>query len=130
MIIDSSALVAIIRREPEAHEFKDRLATSGRSRMSAATYLETGLVLKGAPPHGQLDLLDELVARSGIEIEPFTMEQARWALIAFQRFGKGNHPARLNFGDCISYALAAQTGEPLLFKGQDFARTDIPSALD
>ena len=96
--------------------------------MSAATYLELSIVMenKGGPRAGYE--LDELIAQTDVEIVPVTLEQAEAARVAWRRFGKGNHPARLNFGDCFSYALAKTAGEPLLFKGNDFSQTDIEPA--
>lgn len=128
MIVDTSALIAIILEEPGADIFAERLAAS-QCRLSAVSYFEAGMVLKGPPPVGQSHRLDALLTEIGAEIEPFTHDHARRALAAFQRFGKEFHPARLNFGDCIAYALAVETGEPLLYKGQAFARTDVISAL-
>ena len=96
--------------------------------MSAATLLELTIVIenKGGPKAGYE--LDEFMAKSDFEIVPLTLEQTEAARVAWRRFGKGNHPARLNFGDCFSYALAKTTGEPLLFKGNDFSQTDIEPA--
>ncbi len=128
MIVDSSALIAILLDEPGADTLLLCLASS-RARISAATYLETGMVLKGYPPTGRAHLLDRLLEENRVGVEPFTEQQAKIAVMAFQQFGKGIHPARLNFGDCIAYALSVQTGEPLLYKGDDFARTDIVSAV-
>lgn len=128
MIVDSSAIVAILLREADSDDLADKLTTALPLRMSAATYLEVSIVMenKGGPRAGYE--LDDLIAKTEIEIIPFTIEQAEAARAAWRRFGKGNHPARLNFGDCFSYALAKTTGEPLLFKGNDFSQTDIQPA--
>jgi ribonuclease VapC len=127
MIIDSSALVAIVREEAEADPFLS-LMENGRVplRMSAGSYLETGIVIDGAKKSDYSDRFDELVERLGIEIIPVTAEHARIARRAYREFGKGSgHAAQLNFGDCFAYALSWESGEPLLFKGQDFNHTDI-----
>ena len=128
MIVDSSAVVAILMRESDADHLANKLTGAPRLRMSAATYLELFIVMenKGGAKAGYE--LDDFIAKIQIEIIPFTLEQAEAARVAWRRFGKGNHPARLNFGDCFSYALAKTTGEPLLFKGNDFAQTDIQPA--
>jgi ribonuclease VapC len=130
MIADSSAVIAILHREPEARNFLRALSVAPICRISAATYLETGVVLVRREPTGMArEALDTLIVDHGIVIEPVTREQARIALDAFGRFGKGSgHPASLNYGDCFSYALAKDTGEPLLFKGNDFSQTDLVPA--
>ncbi len=125
MIIDSSALLAIFFEEEDAARFATRCAEPIRKRMSAATYLECAIKLDnnsgGAPVE-----LDEYLELAGVEVVPVTPAQARIARRAHQRFGKGRHPAALSFGDCFVYALAVETGEPLLFKGDDFTLTDLP----
>jgi ribonuclease VapC len=128
MVIDSSVVVAIVFRETDALLLANRIAEDDVRLMSAASYLETGIVVDGAPNKAKGDVLDFVLQRLHIQIEPVTPEQARLAREAYRRYGRGNHPARLNFGDCFAYALAKATGEPLLFKGDDFARTDIPAA--
>lgn len=95
--------------------------------MSAGTLLEAGIVAEASGP-GRADDLDDLIAHYKIDIVPFTASQAALARQAFRTYGKGRHAARLNFGDCISYALARESGEPLLFKGDDFAQTDVEAA--
>ena len=128
MIIDSSALVAILIEEPEALRLTTAIATSATRFLPASCLLETSMILLGRRgPQGPHDL-DLFVYRGSIEIAPFTESQAHIARIAFGRYGKGRHPAGLNFGDCMSYALAKETGEDLLFKGTDFAQTDIAVA--
>jgi ribonuclease VapC len=129
MVIDTSALIAILLNEPEAVRFADALASDVRRLLSAASALETGIVIearKGSAGGRELDLL---LHRARIEVVPLTVSHVEIARDARRRFGRGNHPAGLNFGDCCAYALAQSSGEPLLFKGQDFAGTDIRSVL-
>ena len=122
MILDSSAVVAVIRLEPEGGAFELAIERSRSIALSAASMLETALVLGPA-----LDLtLDRFLEIAGISVEPVTESQARLARLAYRRYGRGTgHPARLNYGDCFSYALAMERMEPLLFKGDDFGRTDV-----
>ena len=128
MIIDSSAVVAILLHESDADCLATKLTEAPRPRMSAATLLELTIVMenKGGPRAGYE--LDDFITQTEVEIVPVTLDQAETARVAWRRFGKGNHPAHLNFGDCFSYALSKTTGEPLLFKGNDFAQTDIKPA--
>lgn len=128
MIVDSSAVVAILRKEPEALRLVTAIADSPVCRLPASCFLETSMLILGRDGEDGLRDLDLLIARSRIEIVPFTEAQAWLAREAFKRFGKGRHPAKLNFGDCMSYALAKETGEELLFKGIDFSLTDIAVA--
>ena len=131
MIIDSSAIVAIVRDEPDASALSETLLRAGRVRISAATYLETSIVVEARRDPVAVRVVDTILDRFGIELEAFTAEHAEIARAAYRDFGRGSgHPARLNFGDCISYALAKATGEPLLYKGDDFGHTDIRSALE
>jgi len=126
MIIDTSAIVAILRQEPEARRFAEAIEAAPVRRISATTYVEIGAVIDGARDPVASRLVDEVLATAGIIIEPVTAAQARIAREAYRDFGKGSgHAAGLNFGDCFAYALAKATGEPLLFKGDDFAKTDI-----
>ncbi len=126
MIVDASALVAILRDEPDGEDFRGLLAAADSSRMSAATLLETAIVIDSTREPRLSRLLDEFLLRSGISIAPVTESQARIAREAYRDFGRGSgHPARLNFGDCFSYALAKDVDEPLLFKGDDFHHTDV-----
>ncbi len=129
MIVDSSALIAILRREPEAARFARILDETDVLSCSAATYLETAIVVDSRrDPIANLTL-DDLIARAGIMIEPFTEAQAQIARQAYRDYGKGSgHPANLNFGDCFAYALARAKREPLLYKGDDFIHTDIRPA--
>lgn len=130
MIVDSSAMVAIIRGERDGSRLAARLSESDSARMSAATLVELSIVIDRDSSPNSAALLDELFDRSGIEVVPFTAEHARIARRAYQEFGKGSgHRAGLNFGDCFAYALAKQSGGPLLFKGDDFSHTDIVPAL-
>jgi ribonuclease VapC len=129
MIVDSSVLVAIVLVEPGWEKLRDCLASAGRCAVSAVSLLEAGMVLESRlGPAGAVQL-DDLVLDAGLEVAPFDEAQSRLAREAFRRFGRGRHPAGLNFGDCCVYALARKLGEPLLFKGLDFARTDVQPAL-
>ena len=126
MIVDTSALVALLRDEPEAAAFARLLREAPRRLLSAASYVELAAVVDGRGDPVLSGVLDAWLAAWGIEVEPLTVEQARIARTAYQQFGRGSgHPARLNLGDCFAYALARNAGEPLLFKGADFALTDI-----
>lgn len=128
MIVDSSALVAILRDEPERELFTQMLLREP-SRISAANLLEAAIVADSSRV-GAGTRLDRIVEIAGIHVEPVTHAHVQSARIAFRRYGRGSgSPARLNFGDCFAYALAATTGEPLLFKGNDFTHTDILQAI-
>jgi ribonuclease VapC len=128
MIVDSSALIAILFKEPEAARFADAIGESALRWLPASCFLEASMLLLGVHGEdGQRDL-DLLIARFHMDIIPFTESQARLAREAFKHYGKGRHPAKLNFGDCMSYAVARETGEELLFKGTDFGQTDINAA--
>ena len=130
MIVDTSAIVAILRGETDADVFIDALATSTDPSMSAATFLEVAIVVDASRDPVLSGRLDDLVAAATIRIQAVTKEHAELARRAYRDFGKGSgHPAGLNFGDCFTYALARATGEPLLFKGDDFGRTDVMAAL-
>lgn len=128
MIIDTSAVLAVLLGEPDAERYEDAIATAWPRRMSVVALLEAAMVVesRGGAVAGQQ--LDVLLEKAAVELVPVTSEHANVARRAWRRFGKGNHPAALNFGDCFAYALAETTGEPLLFKGEDFARTDIEAA--
>jgi ribonuclease VapC len=126
MIVDSSAVVGILNGEPDAEALSDALVSARNGRMSAATLVELYVVIDGKRDPVRSARLDELLSRSDVEIVDVTAEQAHIARAAYRDFGRGSgHPARLNFGDCFSYALARATGEPLLFKGDDFVDTDL-----
>lgn len=129
MIVDTSALVAIFRNESDAEEFARLIIAAPTCRLSVANQLELALVIEGQMGAEGSRWVDQFINLANIVIEPVTLEQGRFARLAFLDFGKGRHPARLNFGDCFAYALARAMGEPLLFKGNDFALTDIQSAL-
>ena len=128
MIIDTSAALAILFDEPDAERFARAIATASSRRMSTATLLETAIVLESRSGSAAAHELDAFLQQAQIDLEPVTIEQAQTARQAWRRFGKGNHPAGLNFGDCFAYALAKATREPLLFKGRDFQLTDISAA--
>ncbi len=128
MVIDSSALVAILVGEPEKTAFNERIEADPVRLMSAANYLEAAIVIDDRFGYEGGRDLRLFLAEAGIVIEPVTAEQAEIAREAYRRYGKGNHPAGLNYGDCFAYALAKATGEPLLFKGTDFGRTDLAPA--
>ena len=128
MIVDTSAVLAVLFGEPDAERYERAIAAAARCRMSAANFFEASMVVEGrAGTAGGRDL-DYLMERGPIQLEPVTPDQAHAARRAWRRFGKGNHPAGLNFGDCFAYALAEVTREPLLFKGDDFALTDVEVA--
>lgn len=128
MVIDTSAIVAIALNEPEAPSFEQRIADDPIRLISAATVLEAAMVLETRLGEAGGSELDLWLSKAGVEIIAVEAEHADQARRAWRRFGKGRHPAGLNFGDCFSYAVAALTGEPLLFKGDDFVRTDIKAA--
>ena len=129
MIVDTSALVAILRDEPEARRFAIALANAQKRRISAANFLETAIAIDGSRDPVASRLFDDLLRESRIQIETVTEEQVRIAREAYRDFGRGSgHAAALNFGDCFAYALARTSGEPLLFKGRDFAHTGVPVA--
>jgi ribonuclease VapC len=128
MVIDSSALLAIIFEEPDASIYLSAILNSDNCLVSAASLVETSMVSLRLRSPDPIALLDDLVNRTETIVAPVDHEQALLAREAFRRFGKGRHKAGLNFGDCFAYALAKQTGEPLLYKGSDFSLTDIVSA--
>jgi len=128
MVIDSSALIAVVRREPEGERFLRIMYEAFPLRVAASTVVEASVVMLSRFGDDGLSDLESLLRETSVEIMPFTAIQAKLAIDAFRRYGKGRHPAGLNFGDCFSYALAKATGEPLLFKGDDFSQTDIKRA--
>ena len=131
MVIDTSAVVAILRQEPGAEGLLSRLIAAGSRRISAASLLETAIVLEAKSGEKAGDDLDLFLARAKIEIEAVTDDHVRIARKAWRRYGKGSgHAARLNFGGCFSYALALSLGEELLYKGEDFAHTDVAHTGD
>ena len=130
MVIDSSALIALLPGEPESTNFVTAIATSTTRLTSASSYLETAIVMLNRSGPDAPEKVDRLLADLSIDIFPFTQDQAVLAIAANGRYGRGSgHPAGLNFGDCFTYALAKLTGEPVLFKGSDFSRTDLVSAV-
>ena len=130
MIVDSSAIVAILKQEPDWRIFAASLDASEEISLSAGTYLEISVVIGRLNDPVMNRQIDELMEEFSILIEPFTEEQARIARQAYRDFGKGSgHRANLNFGDCFAYALARVKREPLLYKGDDFVHTDLRSAL-
>jgi ribonuclease VapC len=130
MIIDASALIAILRDEPDASLYARAIEEATRRRVSAVNFVEAAIVIDGSRDPVASRRFDDLSTAAQLIVEPVTREQAQIAREAYRDFGKGSgHPARLNFGDCFSYALAKVTSEPLLFKGEDFAKTDLQSAL-
>jgi ribonuclease VapC len=128
MIIDTSALVAILYREPETEAFVRRIHAAETSRISVANYVELSIVVEHQFGAEGMRQAEAFFRRAGIVIEPVSVEQGELARQAFLDFGKGRHRAGLNFGDCFAYALAKAYGEPLLFKGNDFSQTDIQAA--
>ena len=124
-MIDSSALIAILQDEPDRPVFVRKLAQDPVRLISAANWLETAIVIDDRFGEAGARDLKLLLIEAAVEIVPVTAAQAELARAAYPRFGRGNHPARLNFGDCFAYALARETGELLLFKGNDFGQTDI-----
>jgi ribonuclease VapC len=125
VIVDSSAIVAILLREP-GHEALLEHLSSAPAAIGAPTLVETGMVLAARLGLPGKTLLARLVSEAELDVIPFTAEHWMVAVDAFVRFGKGRHPAALNYGDCLSYAVARLAGEPLLCRGDDFARTDLP----
>jgi ribonuclease VapC len=130
VIVDTSAVIAILRDEDDANRYIDALAGAMSVRMSAGTYLETAVVVDANRDPVLSGRLDDLVAETELRIDPVTEQHVQLARRAYRDFGKGSgHPAGLNFGDCFAYALSRATGQPLLFKGDDFGRTDVQPAL-
>lgn len=129
MIVDSSALVAIVKGEADAETLLESLLTVPRPAISAATLVEVSIVIDGTRDPVRVTRFEELLASLELDVAPLTAAQATIARQAYRDYGRGSgHPARLNLGDCFSYALAKDRGEPLLYIGDDFARTDIASA--
>lgn len=129
MVIDSSALLAIVLDEEDRILFRDALAEATMPVMSAATFVEVGIAALNRDGEEARASIDMIVAQNGIRILPVDEEIARLAVHAWDRFGRGRHPAKLNYGDCFSYALAKTSNDTLLFKGDDFTHTDIEPAL-
>jgi ribonuclease VapC len=130
VIVDTSALLAILRSEPDAAVFANAIGDALATRISAASLLEAAIVIDASGDPIASRRLDELIAVGRFTVEPVTHAQVRIGRAAYRDFGRGSgHPAQLNFGDCFAYALAKDLGEPLLFKGRDFAQTDVHSVL-
>ncbi len=129
IVLDTSAIIAVLADEPERPEFVDAVASTDRCLISTATLVEIGIVVAVRFGPAGSHYLSKFLARAAVESRTLDAEQADAAVTAYQRFGKGRHPVGLNFGDCFSYALAHTTGAPLLYKGNDFAQTDIPAAV-
>ncbi len=129
MIVDSSAVLTILFGEEEAAQYDRAMTEASLCRMSVVNFLEAAMVLESRIGDAGGRNLDAFIAETPIELAPVTVEHAYAARRAWRRYGKGNHPAGLNFGDCFAYALAETTGEPLLFKGGDFALTDVEDAF-
>lgn len=127
--VDTSAIIAVLKREPDAERFETALMGAEVCVLSAVSLFEASLVVIGRAPPDAARALDALLQKYGIEIVPFGAELAAIARDAFVRFGKGRHPAGLNMGDCAAYALAKAHDLPLLFKGDDFSQTDVRPAL-
>ncbi len=125
MVIDSSVIIAILLEEPTAEEYLNKIAASWPRMMSTATFVECGLRLVGQKGPGGLIDLQTFVLHGSIQLIPVEADQALEAVSAFERYGKGRHPAALNFGDCFSYALAKVRREPLFYQGNDFSKTDL-----
>jgi ribonuclease VapC len=128
MIVDSSAVLAILFNEDDAERYARAISEADSRRMSAANFVEAAIVVEVQTREGGTRQFDAFFRRAGITIEPVTEEQAHVARQAYTDFGKGRHPAGLNFGDCFAYALAKVTGEPLLFKGGGFGEPDVQAA--
>lgn len=129
MVIDTSALLAILQDEPERRAFNEAVEAADARLLSVATFVEASIVTEVRYGLEGLRELDAFIERAGIELVPVDIEQARLARLAFSRYGKGRHRAGLNFGDCFTWALTTSRGESLLFKGDDFRHADITPAL-
>lgn len=128
MIVDSSAIVAIARREPGYEELLSKLADATRRGVGSPTLLEVGIVLRARLEIDPTPFVDRLLRDFELDVIPFGEPHWREAVSAYSRYGKGRHPAALNYGDCMSYAIARLADEPLLCTGRDFARTDLSIA--
>jgi ribonuclease VapC len=126
MVIDTSAILAILQREPERRRFLEAIEAADSARMSVASFVESSIVIESRYGAEGLHDLDRFIARANIELISVDREQGQLARSAFSRFGKGRHRAGLNYGDCFSYGAAMSLGEPLLSKGDDFIHTDVP----
>ncbi len=129
MIVDTSALLSVVLHEGDRARYRDAILAAARPAISAANWLEAAIVLERRGDATAAARYEPVCEALGLSIEPVTPAQARLARDAYRAFGRGRHPAALNFGDCFAYALAKERGEALLFKGEDFARTDVTRAL-
>ena len=129
IVVDTSALIAILDREPDAALYAEAIAEADAPLISAATLLELHIVMLNRHGGRAGQLVDRLIQDAGFQIEHFTAQHLELAREAYARYGKGRNSAGLNYGDCFSYALAKATGLPLLFKGEDFSKTDLVAAL-
>jgi ribonuclease VapC len=129
MIVDASALLAVVFDEADADQFLEAMLDAPSRRMSVANWFEAAMAVDRRGDAIARSRFDAIVAAARISLEPVTIQHAQHARRAWQTFGKGTHPAKLNFGDCLAYGLAKATGETLLFKGTDFTQTDIAPAL-
>lgn len=130
-VVDSSAIIAVLRQEPDADAYLDAIDAAENLCISAPNHLEAAIVVDSARDPVASRRFDQFIAEAGMRVEAVTAVQVRIARDAYRDYGKGSgHKAGLNFGDCFAYALAKDTGEPLLFKGDDFGHTDIASAMD
>ncbi len=125
MVIDTSALLSILLPEPDAFRFVELLSEAEERVISTVSYVEAVMILARADHHLAFQRLSKFLRDSLVRIEVFTVEHAQWASEAFLRYGRGRHPARLNYGDCMVYGLAKALGQPILCKGNDFRQTDI-----
>lgn len=128
MVLDSSALIAVVMAEPGSEDLLAKIRAAAPVGIGAPTLVEAAMVLSRRLKGDPMPLLVELLREMGVEVIPFTDTHSRVAADAFMRFGKGRHPAALNFGDCLSYAVASIAEQPLLYVGSDYAQTDLPSA--
>ena len=129
MVIDTSALIAIFQDEPERRSFYLAIESADTRLLSAASFVDSSLVIETRVGADGIRDLDLFVAKADISIEPVDTDQAYVARQAYSQYGKGRHPAGLNYGDCFTYALAKLSGEPLLFKGHDFSKTDLDTVI-
>ena len=129
MVIDTSAVLAILSDEPERRAFNEAIEAADSRSLSVASFVEVSIVIEARFGAEGVRHRDRLLERADVTVVPVDLEQGRLARQAWSRFGKGRHEAGLNFGDCFSYALAQFLGEPLLFKGEDFSRTDVAGAI-
>ena len=129
MIVDSSALLAVIFNEPDEPRFAEAMIDAPSLRISAANWVETAIVVDSRRNPAAQIRFEDLIDALRLQVEPVTREDALCGRLAYRDYGRGHHSARLNYGDCFAYALAKRCGEPLLFKGNDFSQTDIEPAL-